>query len=538
MFKAKSYVRKRSHAVAHAGSQGYTPDVVAELYHFPTVKLTTDPVIAILELGGGYVLSDVQAYFASLGLPAPVLTDVSVRGATNSPGSDADVEVVLDIFVAAAAYSKMTGRAAQILMVFAPNDANGIGDAIEAAADHASKPAVLSCSWGQAEDEFGADAIAYTEAKLAAAASKLVFYAAAGDNGANDNTSAPIGDYPGTSQYAVSCGGTSIQTSNGSIISETVWNNGANGGATGGGFSQQFPVPAFQAGVVSPGTRFRGVPDLAADADPDTGYNLGSRYGVVGGTSAVAPLMAAYGAVVYAVTGKQFSSANFYPLEKLFNDITVGNNNGYSATIGWDPTTGCGSVNGVAILNALAGTGVGSGSGSGSGAGGGIPTPPPTSGISQAQLLALVNAAFAALEQKFAHRPAQVALLKQVNALLDAELAVLLPTSTKRDLLPGELRLCNLMLAHGLPAGTLSGILQLLGPPLTQLLLQIIESTISKTLVSGGGAAPKALRDWIDLTAAKQEAYLLLKTYEPEILAKLDEVEKDGYDLLLAKLAS
>jgi len=90
------------------------------------------------------------------------------------------------------------------------------------------------------------------------------------------------------------------------ISSETVWNDGAQGGATGGGVSDFFALPTWQSNangspsVNSGGHVGRGSPDVAADADPVTGYQVrvDDENTVVGGTSAVAPLMAALTALM------------------------------------------------------------------------------------------------------------------------------------------------------------------------------------------------------------------------------------------------
>jgi kumamolisin len=162
----------------------------------------------------------------------------------------------------------------------------------------------------------------------------------------------------------VGCGGTKLALNSSSISSEVVWNElSGNEGATGGGVSEVFAVPAFQscAGVPAApnGFRGRGVPDVAGDADPSSGYQLvvdGSST-VIGGTSAVAPLWAGLLARINQSLGKPVGYLN--PLlyaasgAASFNDITSGNNGGYSAGAGWDACTGLGSPNGTRLLAAL-----------------------------------------------------------------------------------------------------------------------------------------------------------------------------------------
>ncbi len=175
-------------------------------------------------------------------------------------------------------------------------------------------------------------------------------------------------DFPASSPYVLACGGTTLQGSGSAIASEVVWNETAsNEGATGGGVSNVFALPSYQtsAGVpAQPETGFvgRGVPDVAGDADPTTGYFIlvDGQNEVVGGTSAVAPLWAALIALFNQQLGTPvgFINPSLYGRETSFNDITSGNNDDsnlgyYSAQAGWDACTGLGSPNGAAILAGL-----------------------------------------------------------------------------------------------------------------------------------------------------------------------------------------
>jgi kumamolisin len=164
----------------------------------------------------------------------------------------------------------------------------------------------------------------------------------------------------------LACGGTRLNTSHGAITSEVVWNEQANNeGATGGGVSKLFPIPSYQASAkvpVQPETNFagRGVPDVAGDADPVTGYQVrvDGKNLVIGGTSAVAPLWAGLIALCNHAVGRPlgFVQPTLYQIaSSAFHDITSGNNGFYSAGAGWDACTGLGSPNGAALVNALMG---------------------------------------------------------------------------------------------------------------------------------------------------------------------------------------
>jgi kumamolisin len=353
--------------VAAPPSGTFTPPQVAALYGFPSAVTGARQTTAIIELGGGYSTTDLQSYFSNLGITQPNITAVSVDGGTNSPGSSADAEVMLDIEVAGS-----IAPGANIAVYFAPNTDQGFIDAItDAVHDTARKPSVVSISWGGTEDSWTQQSQTAMNAALQDAATLgVTVTVAAGDNGSSDG----VGDgnvhvdFPASSPYVLACGGTTLRASENGIASEVVWNEVANNeGATGGGVSNVFALPAYQnsAGVpAEPKTGFvgRGVPDVAGDADPTTGYLIlaDGQNEVVGGTSAVAPLWAALISLINQQVGQPVGFVNpaLYKLKSSFNDITTGNNDDsnlgyYSAKQGWDPCTGLGSPNGAAILAGL-----------------------------------------------------------------------------------------------------------------------------------------------------------------------------------------
>jgi kumamolisin len=187
---------------------------------------------------------------------------------------------------------------------------------------------------------------------------------ASGDNGSTDgvNDGANHVDFPASSTYALGCGGTRVVASGSAIQSEVVWNDLPNGGATGGGVSATFALPSWQsdAHVPSPPVAGggRGVPDVAGNADPETGYQVrvdGSDM-VIGGTSAVAPLWAALIARLNQIKGSPLGFINeaLYANPSGLSDITSGNNGSFSAGPGWDPTTGLGSPVGVKLAGTIA----------------------------------------------------------------------------------------------------------------------------------------------------------------------------------------
>jgi len=375
-------------ATARASQGGsFSVEQIAQLYNFPGGETGAGQCIAIIELndidtkghpkGAGYKTSDLKTFFKKAGIPMPQIAPASVDGGANKPGhSDADGEVVLDIEVAGA-----IAPGAKIVVYFAPNTTNGFIDAVKAAVhDTARKPSVISISWGGPEDPAGSQQFVdgLNEAIRDAAAMGVTVCVASGDNGSADMAQGWDGkqhaDFPASSPFALACGGTNLRASNGTIT-ETVWNGGPQDGAGGGGVSIVFPRPQYQANAHVPKSPSqsvgRGVPDVAGDADPATGYQifLNGVMTTIGGTSAVAPLMAGLIARINEATTKKFGKTVGFinPLiyashaHGVFRDVTVGNNDitgdlhgMYKAGPGWDACSGLGVPNGAALQNLLA----------------------------------------------------------------------------------------------------------------------------------------------------------------------------------------
>ena len=362
-------LRKQQPGVrAQAAAVSYSPLQVAKAYSFPTGANGTGQTIGIIELGGGYNASDLNSFFSGLGISAPKVMAVSVDGATNSPTGDAsgpDGEVELDIEVSGA-----VAPAAQIAVYFAPNTDQGFIDAVTTAVHDATlKPSIISISWGGPEDTWTAQSrAALNSACQDGATMGVTVLAASGDNGASDGdpSGGPTVDFPAASPYVVGCGGTKLTISGSTIGSEQAWNELAvNEGATGGGVSEVFALPSYQQSANVPkapnGFVGRGVPDVAGDADPETGYNVlvDGQQSVIGGTSAVAPLWAGLFALINQSLGANVGYVNALlysaKVDPTFHDITSGSNGVYSARPGWDACTGLGSPNGAALLTALGG---------------------------------------------------------------------------------------------------------------------------------------------------------------------------------------
>jgi kumamolisin len=356
-------------AKPHAGgtNTSYTPIQVGQLYQFPAGATATGQTIGIIELGGGYKTADLTTYFKSLGQKAPKVTTVSVDGGKNSPtnANSADGEVMLDIEVAAA-----VAPGANIVVYFTPNTDQGFIDAIATAVhDTTNKPSVISISWGAPESAWTSQSLTALDAACqSAAALGITITVAAGDNGSTDGATdgANHVDFPASSPHVLACGGTTLEASGSCISSEVVWNELTNNeGATGGGVSNVFPLPAWQANAKVPAPTVsgggRGVPDVSGDADPTSGYaiRVDGKNMVIGGTSAVAPLWAGLIALANAQNGTSagFIQPAIYAAKAsaAFNDITSGTNYsgspvGFTAGPGWDACTGLGSPIGTKLI--------------------------------------------------------------------------------------------------------------------------------------------------------------------------------------------
>jgi kumamolisin len=362
----------------------YLPTQVAKLYDFPKQNASGQTVAVFAFNGpgmpGGYETSVLEQYFTKdLKLPMPEITDVVIQGPGNAPGdgsnpNDATPEVYLDLSIVG---SLATG--AKIVLYFTEFTEQGWVDALsQASTDTTNHPSVISISYGNPEDGAGSAwskaAVKQVNEALEAAASRgMSITVAAGDSGAADGESSGVHvDFPASSPWVLACGGTRLESSGGKISKEVVWNDmtadGGGNGATGGGVSALFATPDWQSAAKVPGRvgtekPGRGVPDVAALADPETPFIVAQPGGLggVGGTSAAAPLWASLLARCNSALGKPVGLLNptlyTMPVGTL-RDITSGTNyapgaTGYKAGTGWDACTGLGCPGGESLLKAL-----------------------------------------------------------------------------------------------------------------------------------------------------------------------------------------
>ena len=358
-------------AVPHGNgpSGGLSPKDIQTAYHVPTSVNGAGQTLAVFELDG-YNASDISTYESNFGLPAVPLQTVLIDGASGIPGAgEAEVSLDIELMIAVAP------GASKIMVYEGPNDDQGILDTYtKIANDNLAKQ--ISTSWGTSEDGTTTSLIqSENNVFKQMAAQGQTIYAAAGDNGADDNGSSLSVDDPGSQPYVVGVGGTRLSiAADGTYQSETTWNtNGtAAGGGGGGGISTVWTQPSWQNGLSSAqslgSSSMRNVPDVALEADLGSGYSIytGGAWGVWGGTSCAAPLWAAFTALVNQqreASGKSslgFANPVLYQIGRSsrynsdFNDIKDGSTNiYYPAVTGYDDATGWGSFNGQNLLQDL-----------------------------------------------------------------------------------------------------------------------------------------------------------------------------------------
>jgi len=327
---------------------GFTGSKMAELYKFPAGN-GGGINIGVVELDGSFSQNELNYYFSTHNLgTAPVVNVVLLNG-TTQVSNDASIEVALDVQIIAAICP-----AANITIYFSPNSMQGFYEAIRVAGLNND---VVSISWGQDESSsLQTQGYLNSFSNLIGGLGKPVFISS-GDYGSAGATGSGLHvSFPASVPTAYACGGTTIVTdaTNATIVRETAWTG------SGGGYSAYYPIPGWQTSIV-PGS-YRGVPDFSANADPKTGYSVYTQSTgniVVGGTSAVAPLMAALFALINANRGTtaKIGSINseMYTFlgMNVYRDITAGSNGAYSASSGWDPATGLGVINGITLQNLI-----------------------------------------------------------------------------------------------------------------------------------------------------------------------------------------
>ncbi len=348
---------------------GLSPSDIKTAYNLANLPLNGDgETLGLFELDG-YDGPDITQYENQFGLNAPYLQNISVDGASGVQNVDGQTEVTLDIEMMIA----VAPNAKEIVVYQGPNSGSGPLDTFAKIANDDIVNEV-STSWGLAETQSSTvEMQAENTIFQQMAAQGQAIFAAAGDSGAYDDGTTISVDDPASQPYVTGVGGTKLSVSHagGPWSSETTWNElNIGAGAGGGGISTIWPIPSYQQPVATPSwaqlslgsTTMRNVPDVSLNADPMTGYSIvvNGSWEIVGGTSAAAPLWAAYTALLnqqrVANGNPRYGFLNplLYQLgqgssyNQAFHDINDGSNNGfYPAVDGYDDATGWGSFNGI-----------------------------------------------------------------------------------------------------------------------------------------------------------------------------------------------
>lgn len=337
-----------------------TPPQIGELYGFPRVRSTKGQCIALMHFGGGYLQTDIDDYFQNVvKLKPPHVIAVPVAGGANSPGSDYDKEVTLDIQVAGSIAEEVT-----LANYFAPHTERGWIEAIATAVHDATRnPNIMSISWGAAELG-SSNSLTWTRNGMAAMRDRfrdaahlgMTVFAAAGNHGSQcrveDRRAHVV--YPAADPRVIGCSGTEIADFARAPDKEPAWKRG------GGGISDVSAVPAYQPAADLPASlndlgKRLGAPDVAGYAAPGYEFIVGGSRTTLPGTSLVAPLYAGLIARLNVINGTPlgYILPIMYKFHGLFfrdidDPVSNGTSNSYQGTAGyyghdgWDARTGLG----------------------------------------------------------------------------------------------------------------------------------------------------------------------------------------------------
>lgn len=383
---------------------GYTANQIASSYRLSSLYQSGDfgkGVTVAVEEFEPHLTSDIAAYQSCYGLgsytnTATEVSNVEVDGGSGDPNNTdgaGEGEAALDI-------EQVIGLApaAHVLVYEGPDSSTANGGSgpydVMATIMSQDRAQVVSTSWGNCEADIDAsDLLAEYYLFEEATVQGQTIIAASGDSGSEDCYVAGAGgdsdanlavDDPASQPLVTGVGGTSL-TSVGPPPAESAWNDGVSQGAGGGGVSNVWKMPTLQSKAASrlhviqkassrsrcrsKSTYCREVPDVAADADPNTGYLIYysgqlaggfSGWQTVGGTSAGAPMWAALVALADAQSACSshrlgFIDGELYHLagqseSTYFDDITSGENDMlgahkglYAAAAGYDMATGLGT---------------------------------------------------------------------------------------------------------------------------------------------------------------------------------------------------
>jgi kumamolisin len=360
-----SYRHARAFAVR---SGGLTPTDVLKFYNLKPLRDAgldgTGETIVLPEIDNLTSIGDLNKFAAEFGLPPfdSVLTlkrDPSWGTPTKAQGETVlDLEIIHEV-----------APQAKLVVYFSADDF-GHGDRAfdQLVTDHLGS--IISESLGACEpDTPSGHRNVYASIQDRAVAEGMSHFVASGDSGAFTcgQDQDPAGSFPSTLPTVTAVGGTTVfESDQGIYFKEIAWGSPIDESGGGGGASQFYAAPDYQRNVTqASGHGQRQVPDVAAAADPATGFHIvfQGHDGQVGGTSASTPLWAATVALInqdlkkkglrevgFANPALYWMGANQSTLPASpFHDVTTGNNLAFDASSGWDFATGWGSMDGAAL---------------------------------------------------------------------------------------------------------------------------------------------------------------------------------------------
>jgi subtilase family serine protease len=347
---------------------GLTPTDVLSFYNLKPLRDAgldgTGQTIVLPEIDDLPNLNDLNKFATEFGLP-PFDSYLTVMRSPNwGTPEKPQGETVLDLEI----LHEVAPQAKLVIYLSAADFGHGDRAFDQMVTDHLGT--IISESLGACEpDTSGGHRDAYASIQDRAVAVGMSHFVATGDNGAYTcgEDQPPAGSFPSTLPSVTAVGGTTVfESQQGIYYKEMAWSAPLDESGSGGGASQFYPVPVYQQGVAQAnGHGLRQVPDVAANADPATGFHIvfGGRDGQVGGTSAATPLWAGTVALVNQDLVKKglrevgFANPALYWMgqnsatlsAKPFHDVSAGNNLAYDAGTGWDFATGWGSMDGAAL---------------------------------------------------------------------------------------------------------------------------------------------------------------------------------------------
>jgi len=353
-----TFVRYAQSGLQPQAVTGHNPTEFASIYGGSGAPTGAGVTVGIITQGKlTQVVTDLNKFTSNNGLPTVSTTTVNTNGTSSDTSGLGEWDLDSQDIVGMAG-----GQIGGLIFYNIPtlSNANLTADINKVVSDNQVK--IINVSLGECETDAHSDgsAAAQDQAFQQAVAQGQTFSISTGDDGADEcGNGGTTPSWPAASQYVIAVAGTQLNASTTTWNSEVVWNElSKNEGATGGSESTFEPKPSWQ--TLWSGSH-RGVADVAFDGDPESGSKVIVQGATqqIGGTSLAAPLFSGFWARVIAAKGSSvgFAGPIIYGLPSSdFHDITSGNNNGESASAGYDLASGRGSIIMASAINDIGGS--------------------------------------------------------------------------------------------------------------------------------------------------------------------------------------